>query len=389
MPRISCGSVELGKVIGYDTTVLRSVLGIAFLVTFAWAQAELQQALTLTRAGRFAEAREAIKIAPVPTAVPQQIAYHRLKAAIASGLHEDEAAAEEMEAALALSPNDRSLLLGAAISEEQAGHPQKAADLLSEGGSDADAKGLLGGLLDKQRRHAESIAAYRDAIRLAPGREAFHLALAKELIALGAFDEAASELQESLAKFPTSAPLLTVAGILQYSGGQDDAARQVLVRAISADPRYEPAYLTLAKIVLDSSGAPGRDELSSLCRWDKITCSALQLRSARDANDKDLEQRSIAALRAAPPENATAACALGQAYAWSDRPQEARRKLEACVRLDPTPQNHYRLAQIYRKLGETALAEKQLEARSRLSKALSDQTAKAADSLKMLESQIK
>jgi tetratricopeptide (TPR) repeat protein len=389
MPRISCGSVELGKVIGYDTRVLRSVVGIAFLVSVAWAQAELQHALTLTRAGRFAEARKAIETAPAPTAVPQQIAYHRLKAAIASGLHEDKAAAEEMEAALVLSPDDRSLLIGAAISEEQAGHLQLAADLLSKAGSDAEAKGLLGGVLDKQGRHAESIAAYRDAIRLDTGREAFHVALAKELIALGAFDEAASELQGSLAKFPTSAPLLTLAGILEYSGGQTDAARQVLARAITADPGYEPAYVSLAKIALDSSGAPGQEETAALCRWDKITCSALQLRSARDANDKDLEQRSIAMLRAAPPGNATAACALGQAYAWSDRPQEARRALETCVKLDPTPQNHYRLAQIYRKLGETGLAQKQLEARSRLSKALSDQTAKAADSLKMLETRIK
>jgi tetratricopeptide (TPR) repeat protein len=330
-----------------------------------------------------------MKSAPVPAAVPQQIAYHRLKAAIASGLHENKTAAGEMEAALALSPNDRSLLLGTALAEEQAGNPQKAADLLSKAGSDADAKGLLGGLLDKRGRHVDSMAAYQDAIRLDPGREAFRVALAKELIALGAFDQAAAELQKSLARFPTSAPLLTLAGILQYSGGQTDAARQVLARAISADPKYEPAYVSLAKIILDSSGAPGQEEMTALCRWDKVTCSALQLRAARDANDADMEQRSIAALRAAPPQNATAACALGQAYAWSDRPQEARRALETCVKLDPTPQNHYRLAQIYRKLGQTDLAQKQLEARSRLSKALSDQTASAADSLKKLESQIK
>jgi tetratricopeptide (TPR) repeat protein len=362
---------------------------MVLLVSFAWTQTELQHAVTLTRAGRFAEAREAMKGVTTPTTVPQQIAYHRLKAAIASGLHENPEAAREMEAALALSPGDRSLLLGAAVSEEQAGHAQKAVDLLSQAGSDADAKGLLGDLLDKEGRHADSINAYREAIRLDPGREAFRLALAKELIARGAFDQAASHLQESLLKFPNSPPLLTVAGILEYSGGQTDAARQILARAIAADPAYEPAYVSLAKIVLASSGAAGRDEMAALCRWDKITCSALQLRSARDANDQQMEQRSIAALRAAPPENATAACALGQAYAWSDRFQEARRTLETCVKLDPTPQNHYRLAQIYRKLGETDLAQKQLEARRRLSEALSNQTAKAADSLKALESQIK
>jgi len=389
MPRISSGSVELGKVIGYDTPVLRTVLGIALLVGLAWAQAELQGALTLTRAGRFSEARKAMEGVPVPAAVPQQIAYRRLKAAIASGLHENAAAAEEMEAALALSPKDRSLLLGTALSEEQAGHARKAVDLLSIAGSDPDAKGLLAALLDKEGRHADSISAYRDAIRLDPAREAFPVALTKELIALGAFDEAASELQESLLKFPSSAPLLTLAGILQYSGGQTDGARQVLARAIAADSGYEPAYVSLAKIVFESPAAPGQDEMKALCRWDKITCSALQLRSARDANDKDLERRSIAALRAASPQNAIAACALGQAYTWNNSPEEARRRLEICVKLDPTPQNHYRLAQTYRKLGETDLANKQLEARSRLLKALSDQTARAADSLKTLENQIK
>ncbi len=94
-------------------------------------------------------------------------------------------------------------------------------------------------------------------------------------------------------------------------------------------------------------------------------------------------------LRAAPPESATAACALGQAYAWNDQPEEARPKLESCVKLDPTPQNHYRLAQVYRKLGESGLAQEQLEARSKLLKTLSDQTARAADSLKTLETKIK
>ncbi len=168
MPRISCGSVELGKVIGYDTAGLRTAIGVALLASLAWAQTELQQALTLTRVGRFTEAREVIKGVPAPPGLPQQIAYHRLKAAIASGLHEKGEAASEMEAALALSPDDRSLLLAAAVSEEQAGHPDKAVALLSKIKDSPDAESLLGGLFEKQSRHAESISAYREAIRLDP-----------------------------------------------------------------------------------------------------------------------------------------------------------------------------------------------------------------------------
>jgi tetratricopeptide (TPR) repeat protein len=215
------------------------------------------------------------------------------------------------------------------------------------------------------------------------------MALGRELIALGAFEQANSELRESLSKFPTSASLLTLLGILQYSGAQTDEAKRVLLRAVAADPAYQAAYVTLAKIILEASGTPAEEEVAVLCRWDKITCSAVELRVARERNDHQLEKRSIAVLRTAPSANVTAACALGQAYAWNDKPQEARPKLESCVQLDPTPQNHYRLAQVYRKLGETALAQEQLDARSKLLKALSDQTAKAVDSLKVLETRIK
>lgn len=389
MPRISCGSVESGKVLGYDTACLRTAIALILLASVAWAQVELQRALTLTRAGRFREARDVIASVPVPAPIPQQIAYHRLKAAIASGLQDNNTAAQEMEAALALSPEDQLLRLATAVSEEQAGRPDQAIALLSRAQGSADAKGLLGQVLERRGRHVESISAYREAVRLDPGREAFRLALGRELIALGAFEQAKLGLDDSLTKFPRSAPLLTLLGILEYSGGQTDAARQILPRAIAADPAYKPAYRVLARIVLDSSGTPGREEVVSLCRWDKITCSALQVRLARDRNEKELEARSIAELRDAPSGNATAACALGQAYAWSDQPQQARVKMETCVKLDPTPQNHYRLAQIYRKLGQTALAQAQLEARNKLLKVLSDQTAKAADSLAALESQIK
>src|SRR3954453_3306909 len=251
MPRISCGSVGLGKVIGYDTSGLRTAVALIVLAFVASPQTQLQQALTLARAGRFREARDVIAGVPVPATVPQGIAYHRLKAAIASGLHENNAAAAEMEAALVLSPEDRSLILGAAVAEEQAGHLEKAVELVSKAGDNAGAKGLLGDLFEKEGRHAECIAAYRDAVRLDPSREAFRIALGRELIALGAFDEASSHLRESLSKFPKSAPLLTLMGILQYSGAQTEGAKQVLLQATAADSAYQPAYLTLARIVLE------------------------------------------------------------------------------------------------------------------------------------------
>src|SRR6476620_11208961 len=85
------------------------VLGLLW-AAYLLAQAGLQTAVTLTREGRYAEARRALSGSREPEEVRQKIAYHRLKAAIASGLKEASVAAEEMRAALNISPEDQQLL---------------------------------------------------------------------------------------------------------------------------------------------------------------------------------------------------------------------------------------------------------------------------------------
>lgn len=389
MPRTSCPSLGLGKFIGYDTGALRAALRLLLVASLAFAQTQLQQAVLLSRAGRFAEARQAIAGVPLPSAVPQQIAYHRLKAAIASGLGENSAAAQEMEAALQLAPSDASLLLGTAVAALHAGQLQTSVRLLERAGDNSDAKELLGEILEKQGHSSESIKAYREAVSLNGEKQIYRTALAKELIAVGAFEPALTELQGAIAKFPKSGELLTLLGILKYAGGQPAKAEESLTRAIHADPSYEPAYRCLAKVVLESSGTPGQPEIDALCKWSDIACSAVQVRVARDTGDRKLQEHAMAVLARAPSNDPLAACALGQAYVWSGRPADARPKLELCVEKDPTPQNHYRLAQVYQKLGESKLARQQLDARSKLLENMSEQTAKAVDSLKSLEAQAK
>jgi Tfp pilus assembly protein PilF len=55
-----------------------------------------------------------------------------------------------------------------------------------------------------------------------------------------------------------------------------------------------------------------------------------------------------------------ARCQLGKALEWTELWSQARPETEACVRLDPgSPDSHYQLARIYRRLGLTALADQQ------------------------------
>jgi tetratricopeptide (TPR) repeat protein len=314
-------------------------------------QTGLQEAVSLTRQGRFAEARRALSGVEEPQEVRQKIAFHRLKAAIASGLKEDAAAAAEMRAAVRFSPRDPALLAGTAVAELQAG------------------------------QFPEAVGAYREAIRLAPENELYRIALATTLIQHQAFETAIQMLQAS----PESARLLILLGLAQYGHGDNSEAIQSLENAVAVDPKLESAKRCLAGIVLESARVPPRTTVDVLCAWDKTVCAALQLRRAHEEGDAALEERAVAALKRG--DSAAAHCALGRAYEWRNQMKDAAEQMESCVHLDPTPQHHYLLALIYRKLGKTELAHQELELRSRMLQRISEEATLSLNALAAFQRQ--
>ena len=270
----------------------------AFLLLALAIQLPLQEAVTLVREGHFQQAEQKLKGQAEPQDLKQRIAYHRLRAAIASGLHRLPEAAAEMRQALALAPDD-------------------------------------------------------DDLRTATGFA---------LIESGTSEEAIAVLKSG----KESAIDLTLLGIAHYAQGEFKDAEGLLNRAIQQNAKFEPAYRSLAQLVLGSSSTPSNETIRSLCGWDEVVCSALELRVARESSDREEQSRAMATLKAAPPENRVARCALGQAYQWTNEWLQARRELESCVTMDPSPRNHYRLAMVYQHLGKSALAHRELEARKKL-----------------------
>ena len=270
----------------------------AFLLLALALQLPLQEAVTLVREGQFQQAEDQLRGQPEPRDLKQRIAYHRLRAAIASGLHRLPQAAAEMQQALALAPQD-------------------------------------------------------DNLRTATGFA---------LIENGAITEAVEVLKSA----KESALTLTLLGIARYAQGEFKDAESLLNRAIQQDEKFEPAYRSLAQLVLESSSVPSPETIQSLCGWDQVVCSALELRVARESGDREKQNRAIATLKAAPTENRVARCALGQAYQWTNEWALARKELESCVGMDPSPQNHYRLAMVYQHLGQSTSAHRELEERKKL-----------------------
>src|SRR5258708_7338997 len=110
----------------------------------AEAQSPLEQAVVLARQERYAEARKALEGAVEPAGLTQRIAFHRLKAAVASGLGDSATAANEMRSALALAPGDAGLQTATAAAELQAGLLDDAPQPAPRGGETAAGHGLRG-----------------------------------------------------------------------------------------------------------------------------------------------------------------------------------------------------------------------------------------------------
>ncbi|MBV9034318.1 MAG: tetratricopeptide repeat protein [Acidobacteriaceae bacterium] len=368
---------------GYHTGALRGVFLFLLCLTF-FAQTPLGDAASLARAGRYREARDKLAGVPEPQTIPQRIAFHRLKAAVASGLGESATAASEMQAALSLAPSDPVLIVGTAVAEQGAGHLDRALALAERAGENATAKAILGDIQEKQGHFDEAVNAYQQAIALDPMREQYRVALGLEWIEHGAFDGATELLRQSCSLFPKSGVLRTLLAIAVYARGEAKESEQILNDAITVDPGYRPAYRCLSKIVLESSAVPSKKTLSALCQWDQTVCSALQLRVARESGDAKLRDQAVEVLARAPQSDPVSRCALGQAYEWSNQLAKARAETERCVALDPSPKNYYRLGLLYQRLGETALAQKQLEARREMLRKMSEETAVGLSALQLI-----
>ncbi len=324
---------------------------------FALAQSNLDRAVTAAREKRYTDAQRLLQDAPEPSGQVPRIAFHRLKAAVASGVGRNSDAAGEMREALQLSPGDAGLQLGAAMAELQAGELDAALHHAQQGGDSPMAKGIL---------------------------DQAYSAVAVDLIAHRKFRTAIDLLQAAIPVLPESARIRTILGIAQYSNADTEDAVSTLTAAINLDPKEEAAYLALAQIVLRYAAAPGEAVRTQLCRWNKTVCSALDLRVARERDDAVLLERAMDDLSRAAQSDPMARCELARAWEWRDHLPEARTEMEACVQFDPSPQNHYRLGLIYRRMGLATLATQQMEIRNRLLKNDSEEAVSGLNSLRAL-----
>jgi tetratricopeptide (TPR) repeat protein len=385
MPRTKWGDSAGGVGKRYYTNALRRLLLPALFAICVFAQSPIERAITLAREHNYFAARQLVDGVEEPSEVKQRIAFHRLKAAIASGLGEAMTAADEMRAALALAPGDTDLLIATAVAEMQAGRLEAALQQARKAGSTAGAQALIGDIQEKRGAYVAAAQAYQAAIALAPDREQYRIALSLELVQHHTFEPAVAVLQQAAPLFPKSAKIRTLLGIAQYAAGHTDEAITSLTDAIAVDPTLEPAQSYLTQIVLESASAPPQRTVDALCGGNAIVCAAVKSRVAHDQGDVSLQKEAIESLKGRPGDSPIARCELGRAYEWSSQWIEARVQMEACVRLNPTPQNHYRLGRIYGHLGLADLARQEMEIRSKVAQRMSEEVARRENAVQAFQ----
>lgn len=313
--------------------------------------ARLEWANALARLHRFGEASEALQGLTPPEDVTQRIAYDRLLAAIDAGTGDISGAAKAMDDAVGLAPGNRQLAAAAAA-----------------------AQASLGDFEEQRNQSIEAARAYQKAVELAPQNEDYRLALSIELLRHQTFEPAILVLEEGAKRFPDSVRLRTALGVAYFLVDRNVEA----VGTLMAIPSYPPALRYLGEIELQQTASPDAEAMKLLCAssgFDAV-CGGLLLRQAMASGDEsrrgEIFQRLTAAARTSP-NDPTARCELGKAYEWTMQWKESRTELEACERLQPASvEAHYRLARVYRRLGERELADKEAALRDEAEKRQSE-----------------
>jgi tetratricopeptide (TPR) repeat protein len=284
-------------------------------------------------------------------------------------------AAKDFEDASRLAPDRPDILFNLALARYRNGEldaslaSAEQARTLEDSGS---LESLLGDLHEKRGDALAAVHSYQAAVTLEPRVEEHRLALARELLKHQTFDAAIVVLEQSAELFPQSVRIKILQGLTYYLVDRSADSIRTLLEATNLDPKDELAARYLGEITLQDPAAPLPAAVAQICAFAdthpssksaSALCGGVLLRVSEESVDNSSKPEILRRLQQAvriAPQDPLARCQLGKAFEWSRQWLEARAQLEKCVRLEPdSPEGHYRLARVYRRLGLSSQANEQ------------------------------
>jgi len=307
---------------------------------------------------------------------PEEAINIRLRLAeILSGASLFPEAASDFAAASALAPGRADLLYNFALADFRSGElaaALKSAERAQAIQDSASLESLIGDIQEKQGNSLAAVHSYQTAVTLDPSEERYRLGLALELLRHQTFDAALVVLNQSSTLFPNSIRVRILLGLTYYFVDRSADAVHALLEATTLQAEDEIAERYLGEILLQDASTPDPTATAHVCKFaddhsaNKTAdafCGGILLRLARDSGEEARRAEIIRRLQHAAlvgPKESVARCQLGKAFEWTEQWRQAKPEMEACVRLDPdSPDGHYQLSRIYRRLGLTTLANQQ------------------------------
>ena len=316
---------------------------------------------------------------------------------VLSRAHRYGEAAEDLADASRMAPNRADIHFNLALARYYNGQwdaalesAERAKTLEDSGATES----LLGDIQEKRGDALAAVHSYQAAVSLEPNVEQHRLSLATELLKHQTFDAALVVLEQAAGLFPQSAHIKILLGLSYYLVDRSPDAIRTLLEANRVAGKDGLAARYLGEITLQDSATPDPGAVKQLCAFADAhpanktadaLCGGVLLRVAQESGNASGKPEILRRLRAAvrvAPEEPLARCQLGKALEWSQLWQEARVQLEKCVRLNPdSPEGHYRLARVYRRIGLTALANEQNSLQQQVAKKESDESLRRANSV--------
>lgn len=305
---------------------------------------------------------------------------------------------DELRRATELDPGRADLLFNLALAQLKAGQPDAALDSAEKSkalSDSAEVEDLLGDIQEERGDNLEAVQGYQVAVKLAPEEEKYRISLAVELMQHQGFDAAKVVLQQAQESQPKSWRIQLALGMIEHFTGSDEKAAPILVRAADLSPDPEVALRFLGEIQVGQSAAPDPAALEHICEYSnqnpkngkmQFYCGALLFQRDYIAGDRTRVDEIVKRLRGAAtivPNDPSPHCELAKVFWSTDRWQEAQPDAETCARLDPnTAEAHYRLAQIYRRLGSSEKAQQQMKLYETASQRQADENKRRDETMK-------
>jgi tetratricopeptide (TPR) repeat protein len=267
-----------------------------------------------------------------------------------------------------------------ALGYVRSGKFERAAQLLEPflaGPNAAEANSLTAQVRDRLQLKEQALAAYQKAAELEPANEEYRFGHASAVLQYLSIDGALAGFSKATSDFPKSWRMKVGLGSALFLAGRYEECARALLDAVRVEPRAAPAYYLLGK-VYESAGQQQttiRETFKAYLKtrprdaWAFYHYGVMQYleQEARSGTAFEPAKTQLKTALSLKPDFAEAHLQMGIIAQAEGNLQEAARSLEKAVGANPDlPTPHYRLAQVYQRMGDAGKSRTEFQLFSKL-----------------------